>query len=83
MLLTRNALRVAQMSGYTIAWLTCGGAAAIIETLALIRGARDDTLSENTRRLFRTRGSKVGRVVFAAGWLVFAGWFVVHILWPN
>nr|WP_237500963.1 hypothetical protein [Streptomyces sp. SID8381] len=52
----------------------------LFETSALINRKKGDTLSENTRRLFRTRTSKSGRAIFTVGWLGFAGWFLLHIL---
>lgn len=68
------------MSGYMVAWLAWGAAFGVIETLALINRRDDDTLSELTRSLFRVRRSRAGRIAFAAAWLGFAGWFLVHIL---
>ncbi|MFI8265286.1 hypothetical protein [Streptomyces sp. NPDC085665] len=53
---------------------------ALFETSALLNKRKGDTLSENTRRLFRVRTSKAGRAVFTVGWLGFAGWFLLHIL---
>jgi hypothetical protein len=52
----------------------------LFETWALINKRDGDTLSENTRRLFRTRTSKVGRAAFAVGWTGFSAWFLLHIL---
>ncbi|MEU2585325.1 hypothetical protein ABZ612_20655 [Streptomyces avermitilis] len=60
-----------------IAWTT---AFAIAEAIALANKRDEDTLSENVRRLFRTRTSRVGRAVFAIGWFGFSGWFALHIL---
>ncbi|MEV7512062.1 hypothetical protein AB0O57_29310 [Streptomyces sp. NPDC091201] len=53
---------------------------AIAETIALVNRRENDTLSETTRRLFRTRTSKVGRAAFAVGWGGFSVWFAIHIL---
>ncbi|WP_329317342.1 hypothetical protein OG723_44095 (plasmid) [Streptomyces sp. NBC_01278] len=53
---------------------------ALFETAALVNRRKGDTLSENTRRLFRVRTSKAGRAIFTVGWLGFAGWFLLHIL---
>ncbi|WP_328333364.1 hypothetical protein [Streptomyces sp. NBC_00455] len=53
---------------------------AVFETTALINRQEGDTLSENFRRLFRTRTSKAGRAVFAVGWCGFSAWFAIHIL---
>jgi cytosine/uracil/thiamine/allantoin permease len=60
-----------------IAWTTVF---AIAEAIALANKKDEDTLSENVRRLFRTRTSKAGRAVFAAAWFGFSGWFALHIL---
>lgn len=61
-------------------WSAWTMAFAVAEGLALANKKDGDTLSENTRRLFRTRTSKAGRAVFAAGWIGFSGWFLIHIL---
>ncbi|OEJ21098.1 hypothetical protein [Streptomyces subrutilus] len=53
---------------------------AVAETIALVNRREGDTLSETTRRLFRTRTSKAGRAAFAVGWIGFSGWFAIHIL---
>ncbi|MFJ2225548.1 hypothetical protein ACIOFY_36600 [Streptomyces anulatus] len=53
---------------------------AIAEGIALANRRDNDTLSENVRRLFRTRTSKAGRAVFAVTWFGFSGWFLLHIL---
>ncbi|MER5482528.1 hypothetical protein ABT024_04835 [Streptomyces sp. NPDC002812] len=53
---------------------------AAFEGWALLTRRYDDTLTNNTRRLFRTRTSKTGRVVFTVSWCGFALWFLLHIL---
>ena len=68
------------MSGYTIAWLAWGGAFALTETLALVNRRSNDTLSEQTRLLFRVSSSPAGRLVFGLGWGAFSTWFLGHIL---
>ncbi|WP_411147386.1 hypothetical protein [Streptomyces sp. A30] len=61
-------------------WIAWTAVFAVAEGLALANKRDGDTLSENTRRLFRTRTSKAGRAVFAIGWFGFSGWFAIHIL---
>ncbi|RZU28314.1 hypothetical protein EV284_6480 [Streptomyces sp. BK022] len=61
-------------------WIAWGVTFAVVEGLALTNRRDGDTLSENTRRLFRTRTSKVGRAIFAVAWIGFSGWFALHIL---
>jgi hypothetical protein len=61
-------------------WIAWTAVFAVAEGIALANKRDGDTLSENFRRLFRTRTSKVGRAVFAVGWFGFAGWFAIHIL---
>ncbi|MFE1270650.1 hypothetical protein [Streptomyces sp. NPDC058758] len=61
-------------------WIVWTCAFALFETIALANRRDNDTLSENIRRLFRTRASKAGRAVFAATWFGFSGWFALHIL---
>ena len=50
------------------------------ESLALLNKNMGDTLSENTRLLFRVRTSKAGRAIFLVVWAGFAVWFPMHIL---
>ncbi|MDH6629440.1 hypothetical protein M2271_007276 [Streptomyces sp. LBL] len=61
-------------------WIAWTAVFAVAEGIALANKRDGDTLSENFRRLFRTRTSKVGRAVFAVGWFGFAGWLAIHIL---
>ncbi|MFE9993519.1 hypothetical protein [Streptomyces avermitilis] len=65
---------------WVIVWAAWSLTFAVAEGIALANKREGDTLSENFRRLFRTRTSKVGRAVFAVGWFGFSGWFAVHIL---
>ncbi|MFJ5143040.1 hypothetical protein [Streptomyces sp. NPDC088707] len=53
---------------------------AIYETVALANKKDDDTLSENTRKLFRVRSSKAGRAIFTVVLGGGAAWFLMHIL---
>jgi len=71
------------MSGYAIAWLAWAGGFAITEGLALANKRQGDTLSEETRKVFRTR-SAAGRIVFGSAWCGFSAWYLGHILkwWP-
>ncbi|MDR3079608.1 MAG: hypothetical protein LBV60_01540 [Streptomyces sp.] len=61
-------------------WIVWTLVFAVAEGIALANKQDNDTLSENFRRLFRTRTSKAGRAIFAVGWIGFSGWFAVHIL---
>ncbi|WP_328736552.1 hypothetical protein [Streptomyces bobili] len=61
-------------------WIAWTAVFAVAEGIALANKRDGDTLSENTRRLFRTCTSKAGRAVFAVGWFGFSGWFAIHIL---
>lgn len=61
-------------------WIAWTAAFAVAEGIALANRRDGDTLSENFRRLFRTRTSKAGRAIFAVGWIGFSGWFALHIL---
>lgn len=61
-------------------WITWTVFFAVAEGIALANKREDDTLSENFRRLFRTRTSKIGRAIFAVGWVGFSAWFAIHIL---
>ncbi|WNZ14964.1 hypothetical protein [Streptomyces sp. 11x1] len=63
-----------------IVWILWTCLFALFETWALINRRKGDTLSENTRKLFRIRTSKTGRAAFTVGWLGFSGWFLLHIL---
>jgi hypothetical protein len=61
-------------------WIAWSLVFAAAEGIALANKRDADTLSENVRRLFRTRTSKAGRAIFAVGWFGFSGWFAIHIL---
>lgn len=52
----------------------------VYEAIALFNKKDDDTLSENTRKLFRTRSSKAGRALFTVILGGGAAWFLLHIL---
>lgn len=69
------------MDSSDIAWAGIIAAGIAFETYALKNSASGDTLSEKTRKVFRVRTSRVGRLAFAGLWLSFAGWFLGHILW--
>lgn len=64
----------------TALWWTWIAAFIAFEAAALIDRRKGDTLSEHVREWFRTNTPR-GRLIFGAGWVVFAGWFLVHILW--
>lgn len=53
---------------------------AVYEGLTLANAKKGDTLSENTRKLFRIRTNKIGRAAFTVGWTGFSAWFLLHIL---
>jgi hypothetical protein len=59
-------------------WAALLAAGVAYETYALVTGHADDTLSEATRRTFRTR-TPAGRVVFLVAWGAFAGWYAGHV----
>jgi hypothetical protein len=61
-------------------WSAWTSAFALYETWALINRKDEDTLSENVRRLFHVRTSKLGRAAFTLAWTGFSGWFLLHIL---
>ncbi|MFF7838786.1 hypothetical protein ACFZC6_08220 [Streptomyces ossamyceticus] len=65
---------------WTATWIAWTAFFAIAEGIALANKRDNDTLSENFRRLFRTRTSRVGRAIFAVAWFGFSGWFAFHIL---
>ena len=76
------------MTVYDVAWggLLLGG--LVFEGVALARKQDGDTLSEFTRKVFRTgdpevpgSGKKWGRIAFGIGWVGFAAWYTWHILW--
>jgi len=55
-----------------------GGLFVVLETAALTNKQKDDTLSERLRDWFHTN-TKVGRIVWLVVWIIFAGWFAIHI----
>lgn len=62
-----------------LAWATVAGAGVVLEAYVLRRGMADSTLSETTRRVFRT-DTKAGRVAFSMTLGGVALWFHRHIL---
>lgn len=66
---------------WNIVWALWLGLFALFEGVALADRRNGDTLSERTRDWFGTERSKHGRIVFGAGWVAFASWFLWHILW--
>lgn len=76
------------MTVYDYVWGGILTAGLLFEGVALKRRVRGDTLSEFTRKWFRTgspeikgSGSRVGRLAFGVAWVGFAGWYLWHILW--
>lgn len=63
-----------------VLWGTWVAFFVIYETITLANGKDDDTLSETTRRAFRTRTSKAGRALFTVTVAGGAVWFLLHIL---
>jgi hypothetical protein len=76
----RRAAQFLRKHASPILWSAWAAFFVIYETIALANRKDDDTLSENTRRLFRIRTSKVGRAVFTVILGGGAGWFLLHIL---
>ncbi|WP_326795645.1 hypothetical protein OG946_09225 [Streptomyces sp. NBC_01808] len=68
------------MSGADWIWGGLLALGAVVEVVALWTPKKGDTLSERTRAWFRVR-TPVGKAVFVAAWVGFAGWFLVHIAW--
>lgn len=76
------------MTIYDYAWGGLLTAGLAFEAWALAHSTRGDTLSEFTRKWFRTgnpeekgTGSKIGRASFAVVWVGFAAWYTWHILY--
>lgn len=76
------------MTVYDWAWGGIIATGLAFEAVALARKQEGDTLSEFTRRLFRTgdpevegSGTRWGRLAFLVGWVGFSGWYLYHILW--
>lgn len=71
------------MSWYTWAWIGFGVYFAAVETLALIRSKRGDTLSEHLWWLFGTaKGTRptVGAWLRRGVLVLALGWLAVHLL---
>ncbi|MFD0352894.1 hypothetical protein ACFVHW_03980 [Streptomyces sp. NPDC127110] len=64
----------------TVLWTAWAVFFIVYETITLANERDDDTLSENTRRLFRTRTSKAGRALFTVAVAGGGAWFLLHIL---
>jgi hypothetical protein len=76
------------MTVYDWAWGGLIAAGLTFEAVALKRKVQGDTLSEFTRKVFRTgdpevpgSGTRWGRIAFLVGWVGFAAWYTWHILW--
>lgn len=67
------------MSGADWVWGGLLLAGAGFEAYALRNAWAGDTLSETTRRVFRTR-TPVGAAVFGVAWLGFSAWYLAHVL---
>lgn len=67
------------MAKSDVVWGCVVGAGAAYETYTLRRELDDSTLSETTRRVFRTR-TRAGKIVFVTSWAGFSVWWVHHIL---
>lgn len=61
-------------------WTAWAAFFVVYETITLLNRRDDDTLSENTRRLFRIRTSKAGRAIFTIALAGGSVWFLLHIL---
>lgn len=62
--------------------LVWGGVAALViflEIVGIVGKNEDDTISEMTRKYFRTE-TKLGAVAFGLAWVGFAAWYFYHIL---
>jgi hypothetical protein len=55
---------------------------ALYELYALVNGMPGDTLSERIRAWCAVH-TQPGRAIFLAGWITFATWFAVHIVWHR
>lgn len=67
---------------FTKLWYLWLGIFAVVEGVALVRKDRGDTLSEHTRKWFRT-DTKRGKFLWLSAWGAFATWFAVHIGWEG
>lgn len=65
-----------------IIWGTILAAGAAYETYGIFNKRTGDTLSERTRALFHTH-TRPGKAIFAAAWLAFSAWFLVHITYGG
>lgn len=63
--------------------LIWGGVAALVlflEMVGIFGKTKDDTISEQTRKWFKTE-TPLGAAGFTVAWLGFAAWFLYHIVW--
>jgi hypothetical protein len=67
------------MESADIVWGGVLVTATAVEVYGLFNKKAGDTLSERTRVWFRVH-TKLGRGLFAVGWVAFSAWFFVHIL---
>lgn len=64
----------------TLIWGGIIAVGAAFEAYTLGTKRQEDTLSETTRRTFRTRTHRAGRIAFTVGWTGFAAWYLGHVL---
>ena len=76
----RGVFRFLRTHVSTVLWALWAAFFVVHETVTLVNKKDDDTLSENTRRLFRTRTSKAGRAAFTLLLVGGGAWFLLHIL---
>lgn len=67
---------------FTALWVTWLAAFGVVEAVALARKDQGDTLSEHTRKWFRT-DTKRGKFLWLSLWGLFSLWFGVHIGWVG
>jgi hypothetical protein len=76
----RRTARWISRNASSLIWGAWAAVFVVYEAWALVNEKDGDTLSETTRRVFRTRTSKLGRAVFTVAVAGGAVWYLLHIL---
>lgn len=62
-----------------LVWGSVAALVIFLEIVGIVGKNKDDTISEMTRKYFRT-DTKLGAFAFAAAWIGFAIWYFYHII---
>lgn len=62
-----------------LVWGSVAALVIFLEVVGIVGKNKDDTISEMTRKYFKT-DTKFGAIGFTLAWLGFAAWYLYHIV---